>query len=64
MSVGEQQLAALTSRERGGLALIAAGLTNQEICDRLWLSIPTIKTHVGNLIANPPSARLREAWGM
>ncbi|WP_439331498.1 LuxR C-terminal-related transcriptional regulator [Nonomuraea candida] len=31
------------------LALIAEGLTNREICDRLSLSMPTVKTHVGNL---------------
>lgn len=41
----------LTERERQVLTLIAQGLTNQEICDRLWLSMPTVKTHVGNLIA-------------
>lgn len=50
-TVDDQQLAALTSRERDVLTLIAEGLTNQEICDRLWLSMPTVKTHVGNLIA-------------
>ncbi|WP_275003795.1 response regulator [Promicromonospora iranensis] len=41
----------LTERERQVLTLITQGLTNQEICDRLWLSMPTVKTHVGNLIA-------------
>ena len=33
------------------LRLVAAGLTNQEICDRLWLSMPTVKTHVSHLLA-------------
>ena len=41
----------LTDRETQVLRLIAQGLTNQEICDQLWLSMPTVKTHVGNLIA-------------
>lgn len=41
----------LTGREREILALIAAGLTNGEICDRLWLSMPTVKTHVSHLLA-------------
>ena len=46
-----QQVAGLTQREREILALIALGLTNQEICDRLWLSMPTVKTHVSHLLA-------------
>ena len=41
----------LTGREREVLRLVAAGLTNQEICDRLWLSMPTVKTHVSHLLA-------------
>ncbi|MFQ5613839.1 MAG: response regulator [Anaerolineae bacterium] len=35
----------LTSRERSILALIAQGLTNREIAERLTLSINTVKTH-------------------
>lgn len=41
----------LTEREAEILALIARGLTNQEICDELWLSMPTVKTHVSHLLA-------------
>ena len=41
----------LTNREREVLDLVARGLTNREICERLWLSMPTVKTHVGNLMA-------------
>ena len=41
----------LTGREQEVLRLVAAGLTNQEICDRLWLSMPTVKTHVSHLLA-------------
>jgi len=52
----EQQTAdELTPREREILTLIAQGLTNQEICDRLWLSMSTVKTHIGNLIAKTHS---------
>ena len=46
-----QQVAALTQREREILTLIALGLTNQEICDREWLSMPTVKTHVSHLLS-------------
>ena len=46
-----QQVDALTQREREILALIALGLTNQEICDREWLSMPTVKTHVSHLLS-------------
>lgn len=41
----------LTARERDVLVLVAEGRSNQEICDELWLSMPTVKTHIGNLLA-------------
>lgn len=44
-------VAGLTDREQEVLALIADGRSNREICDQLWLSMPTVKTHVGNLLA-------------
>ncbi|AMD87823.1 LuxR family transcriptional regulator [Actinomyces radicidentis] len=43
--------AELTERELEVLRLVALGLTNQELCDRLWLSMPTVKTHVSHLLA-------------
>ncbi|HMO62195.1 MAG TPA: response regulator transcription factor [Ferruginibacter sp.] len=39
----------LSSRETEVLLLMAGGLSNQEIADRLFLSVPTIKTHSSNL---------------
>ena len=48
---GAGELAGLTGREREILRLVAIGLTNREICDRLWLSMPTVKTHVSHLLA-------------
>jgi LuxR family maltose regulon positive regulatory protein len=39
----------LSEREREILALVATGLSNQEIADRLVISITTVKTHVGNI---------------
>ncbi|WP_366181333.1 response regulator transcription factor [Actinomyces timonensis] len=47
--------AEVTEREREILGLIALGLTNQEICDRLWLSMATVKTHVSHLLAKTGS---------
>ena len=35
----------LTNREKEVLSLVAEGLTNKEIADRLELSVPTIKMH-------------------
>jgi len=44
-------LDALTDREREVLALVAEGLTNEEIAKRLILSPATARTHVGRLFA-------------
>jgi DNA-binding NarL/FixJ family response regulator len=48
---GPVELAGLTTREREILTLIARGLTNAEIADRLVLGESTIKTHVGNILS-------------
>jgi DNA-binding NarL/FixJ family response regulator len=39
-------LEALTDREREVLALVAEGMSNQEVADRLYMSPATAKTHV------------------
>ncbi len=39
----------LTEREREVLALMVDGLSNQEIADRLFLSLGTVKFHAGNI---------------
>jgi len=41
----------IKEREYEVLQLIAQGLSNQEIADRLFLALPTIKTHTSNLYA-------------
>ena len=44
-------LAQLTEREREVFSLIAEGLSNAEIGERLFLSESTVKTHVGRVLA-------------
>ena len=44
-------LESLTPREREVLTTMARGYTNTEICALLVLSMPTVKTHVGNVLA-------------
>jgi len=46
----DDPLGSLTDREREVLALLADGLRNREIAERLVISEPTVKTHVRHVL--------------
>jgi DNA-binding NarL/FixJ family response regulator len=55
----EGRLAELSERERTVLALVAEGLSDRAIAERLWLTPKTVETHVRHILAKlalPPDA--------
>jgi two-component system response regulator DevR len=55
------KLASLTERERAVLDLIADGLTNKQIGDRLFLAEKTVKNYVSSLLAKLGMERRTQA---
>ncbi|MFO7683004.1 MAG: LuxR C-terminal-related transcriptional regulator [Chloroflexota bacterium] len=51
----------LSSREREVLRLIAAGFTNQEIADQLFVAISTVKTHINHIYSKLGVSHRQEA---
>lgn len=49
--IHDSRLAGLTERESRVLALVGQGMSNAEIADHLHLSVATVKTHIGHLLA-------------
>jgi DNA-binding NarL/FixJ family response regulator len=50
-SVGGDEIAGISAREREVLALLADGLTDREIGEKLGISPRTVETHVGSLLS-------------
>lgn len=51
----------ISKREFEVLELITAGLSNQDIADRLFVSTSTVKTHVSSVLAKLNASRRTEA---
>jgi DNA-binding CsgD family transcriptional regulator len=51
----------ISKREYEVLELIAQGLSNQEIADKLFVSVSTVKTHAANIFAKLDARRRTQA---
>ncbi len=51
----------ISKREYDVLELMAKGLSNQEIAERLFVSLNTVKTHTSNLFVKPDVKRRTQA---
>jgi DNA-binding NarL/FixJ family response regulator len=47
----DDELSELSRRETEVLELVAAGISNEEIADRLYLSVRTVERHLTNIYA-------------
>jgi DNA-binding NarL/FixJ family response regulator len=57
----DERLAGLTGQERRILGLIAEGLTNRQIAERMFLAEKTVKNYVSNLLAKLGMQRRTQA---
>ncbi len=57
----EMKKLGITKREYEVLSLIAEGLSNKEIADKLFVSTSTIKTHTSNLFLKLDASRRTQA---
>jgi len=58
-----RRLATLTEREREVLVLLAEGHSNREIASSLFVSLPTVKTHLAHIYAKLGAKNRNEALG-
>jgi DNA-binding NarL/FixJ family response regulator len=49
-SVPQRAFPELTEREAEVLSLVAKGMSNQEICQQLFVSLKTVRNHVSNIL--------------
>jgi non-specific serine/threonine protein kinase len=64
-TVTDPHLATLSRREREVAELIAAGLSNKQIADRLFIARSTVKDHVHHILqktALPNRTAVAAAW--
>lgn len=57
------EASALTAREREVLVLLAEGHSNREIASSLYVSLPTVKTHLAHIYAKLGAKNRNEALG-
>jgi len=63
LPVDDGETAALTTREREVLALLSSGQSNREIASQLFVSLPTVKTHLTHIYAKLGARNRNEALG-
>ena len=61
LNEAELQRRGISKREHEVLELIAQGHSNQEVADKLYVSVNTVKTHLSNLFLKLDAARRTQA---
>lgn len=61
ITIGDDGVAELTAQERKILDLVAEGMTNREIADKVFLAEKTVKNYVSNILSKLGLSRRAEA---